>query len=363
MQITNCHVHLFTVEHVPAGFAHLAGRLARFGWSRQAMLFLLRHLDPFRRRDRFERYARIVEVSHRRSQEDVFGIVRGFYPHGTRFVVLPMDMEKMGAGRVRASIDEQHAELQRLRDKYPQELVPFVAVDPRREGAVEKAFILLENGGFRGIKLYPPLGYHPNHPRLRPLYAYVAERGIPVLSHCSRGGAHYRGPLTEEMLTDPVTGERLPRMTHTEYVVWATDPDNYVPILKDHPRLRLCLAHFGGSADWEAYLDDPWDASSDVRQKSWLAKIADLIRSGEHEGLYTDIAYTLFANEEYVHLLKVLLSDERLRSRVLFGSDFYVVEDAKLEERRLAVRLRSELGEDLFRAIGEENPRAYLGEA
>jgi uncharacterized protein len=70
----------------------------------------------------------------------------------------------------------------------------------------------------------------------------------------------------------------------------------------------------------------------------------------------------VFADEEYVHLLKVLLTDARVRSRVLFGSDFYVVEEARLEERRLALRVRSILGEELFWTIAEENPRRYLGE-
>ena len=41
--------------------------------------------------------------------------------------------------------------------------------------------------------------------------------------------------------------------------------------------------------------------------------------------LWTDIAYTLFANDEYLYLLKVLMSDERVSSRVLFGSAFYGV--------------------------------------
>jgi hypothetical protein len=64
-----------------------------------------------------------------------------------------------------------------------------------------------------------------------------------------------------------------------------------------------------------------------------------------------------------VHLLKVLLSNERVRRRVLFGSDFYVVEHAKLEERRMSLRVRSVLGEDVFRTIAYDNPREYLGES
>jgi uncharacterized protein len=63
------------------------------------------------------------------------------------------------------------------------------------------------------------------------------------------------------------------------------------------------------------------------------------------------------------YLLKVLLSDERLRRRVLFGSDFYVVESAELEERHQSVRVRAVLGEELWQALAHDNPRTYLGEA
>ena len=88
-----------------------------------------------------------------------------------------------------------------------------------------------------------------------------------------------------------------------------------------------------------------------------------MLKSGKYENLYVDVAFTVFADDEFVHLLKVLLVDERVRSRVLFGSDFYVVEDAKIEERRLGVRMRSVLGEELFRTISRVNPRSYLGDA
>ena len=54
-------------------------------------------------------------------------------------------------------------------------VLPFAAVDARRPGVVEETKRLIEEDGFRGIKLYPPLGYHPNDPLLRPLYAFAAE--------------------------------------------------------------------------------------------------------------------------------------------------------------------------------------------
>jgi uncharacterized protein len=362
MQITNCHVHTFTHAHVPNRFVPPPfGFLLRRRAIRLPVLAIVNFLD--RPRGRFARYAQVVERSYKSSQADVFDLVRSFYPRDTRFVVLPMDMAEMGAGAVERSIEEQHGELGELAARSDGLVIPFAAVDPRRDDVVEATRRLLGRG-FRGIKLYPPLGYHPNDPALAELYALAAREEIPVMSHCSRpAGVRYRGPVTERMRTDPVTGERL-GLSRDDLLTRFTDPDAYIPILEAYPDLRLCLAHFGGAADWRSYLEDPWGAgAASASQKSWLAKIVDLLKSERYENLYTDISYTVFADEEYVHLLKVLMSDERVARHVLFGSDFYVVEDAKLEERRIALRVRSLLGEDLFRLIAEENPRRYLGEA
>jgi predicted TIM-barrel fold metal-dependent hydrolase len=362
--ITNCHTHTFTHDHTPDNFAGpVASFLLRIAWFRRALLWIMRHVSS-KRRGKLTRYAQILHISYDcGSQEGVFELVKSYYPRDTRFVVLPMDMELMNAGRVKESIDVQHEQLGRLRDTYKELVIPFAAADARHDGVVEKTKRLIEEQGFRGIKLYPPIGYHPNDPALRPLYDYAVAHRIPVMTHCSRpASVQYRGEPTERMRIDPETGGRL-GLGREALLTFFTDPEAYVPILDARPTLTLCLAHFGGAGDWEDFLDDPWDATSPAGKKSWLAKIMDLIKSGKYENLYTDISYTIFANDEYLYLLEVLLSDERLARRVLYGSDFYVVESAELEERRRSVRVRAVLGEELWQAIAHDNPRSYLGEA
>ena len=87
--------------------------------------------------------------------------VRGFYPRDTKFVVLPMDMAFMGAGEVKSSLDAQHDELAELAQSADANVIPFVAVDPRRPGVVNSTIERLENG-FRGIKLWAVQGIpHP----------------------------------------------------------------------------------------------------------------------------------------------------------------------------------------------------------
>jgi uncharacterized protein len=361
VEIVNCHIHTFTEAHTPDRYLPWPAQdLVRLPGIRRIFFWLARVFDP-RRRSRLGRYAQIVETSYKKTQREVFEIVRGFYPEGTRFVVLPMDMTKMNAGGVRVGIDEQHRQVEALREAYPPGLVvPFAAVDPRHDGIVEKTIGLIEHHGFRGIKLYPPTGYHPFDRRLWPLYDYAEQHGVPVLTHTSRPAAvQFRGNPTREMLTDPETGEAL-RLGRFELLTRFTDPDAYRPLLRKHPQLRLCLAHFGGEGDWNRYLDRPWHSGT-AEEKSWLAKILDMIRSGDYPGLWTDVSYTLYANDEHVYLLRVLLSDPKVSARVLFGSDFYVVENAELEERRRSVRIRAVLGDELFRTIAETNPKAFLG--
>jgi uncharacterized protein len=384
VKITNCHVHTFTQAHTPDRFLPWpVPQLAQLPLARQAFIRFARLVDPGRKKP-LGRYAQIIDTSYQKTQLKIFEIARGFYPEGTRFVVLPMDMTKMNAGGVADDIDEQHAQLVVLRKRYPDIVVPFAAVDPRHERIVDKTIELIEQHGFRGLKLYPPTGYHPFDRRLWPLYDYAEEHNLPVLTHCSRpASVQYRGEPTVEMRRDPVTGEVL-NLERFELLTRFTDPDAYKPLLEKYPRLRVCLAHFGGEGDWTSYIDRPWHTDAEPAMKSrlaktldmlrfwhtetapatksWLAKILDMLRSPKYPNLWTDISYTLYANDEHVYLLKVLLSDPTVRDHVLFGSDFYVVANAELEERRRSLRIRALLGEEVFDTIARVNPMRFLGE-
>jgi predicted TIM-barrel fold metal-dependent hydrolase len=358
--ITNCHIHTFTHRHTPARFVPWpVPQLVGIPVVRRALSRLSRLVDRGRR-TAFRRYMEIVETSYQKCQRDVFRIVRGLYPE-TRFVVLPLDMTYLDAGPLELGIDAQHEELAGLRDELRDTLVPFAAVDPRHDDIREKTIRLIEDHDFRGIKLYPPTGFHPFDHRLWPLYEYAEAHGVPVLSHCNwPSSVQYRGKPSTEMLTDPVTCEVLD-LGREDLLIRFTDPDSCRPVLERFPRLRFCLAHFGGPTQWQRYLD-PSTANIDPPEANWLSKIVDMLRSEQFPNLWTDISFTLWADEEYVYLLKVLLADPLISRRVLFGSDFYVVDAEPLEERRQALRIRAVLGEELFDQIARENPSLYLGE-
>lgn len=362
--ITNCHTHTFLLDHVPRGFLPfgLTMALAALPFQR-TLVRVLRLLNPFHDRDRLSRYANFLDVGGRRSQSETFKIIQSYYPDDTRFVVLPMDMAFMGAGKPTIDIDQQHDELAAVAQRANGRVLPFLAIDPRRyddpDGQANLHDTLLhrfppdtapQHRVFRGIKLYTPLGYFPQDPRLAQMWAYCCEHDIPVMTHCSRGGIHSRHE----------TRARAARYT---------DPDNYREILKSHPGLRICLAHFGGIQNWTTYFENadsrrlvPVDAPlEDRRHINWLSKIIQLIECGDYPGLYTDISHTVFATQRFLPAIAAILhANPKVCAKTLFGSDYYMTETEKFDERYLSMQLRHTLGEDNFREISNVNPDQFL---
>lgn len=355
MPTYNCHTHTFTIEHVPADFlpfhlTPLINSLMKKSFLRKALRLLLGKINPFSNRDIFDRYANFVEVASEPSQREIFKRLRSYYPPDTRFIVLPMDMAYMDAEDensvpmdIPVDIYRQHQELADLRDDFPHQILPFAAVDPRRRGIPDHLKELVERHGFRGIKIYPLLGYPLNHKALYGdsngkggIYEYAQKRNIPIMVHCSKGGVRTRNK--------EISGN----------ILSYTDPDNYIEIMGDFPALRICAAHFGGEKEWQNYFRGK-------SEENWLSKILAIIRSGKYPNFYTDISYTIFTDKTYSVKLKNLLQDPKMQTQVLFGSDFYMIEAEKIKENELHKSLQRILGDNLFQQITEVNPKRYLG--
>jgi predicted TIM-barrel fold metal-dependent hydrolase len=254
----------------------------------------------------------------------------------------------MGKGRVSQKYEDQLKGLIEIKNDNPGRVFPFLAIDPRRKWNRDKVeeYIKL---GFCGIKLYPPHGFKPydksykeKYPQLLDIYAYLQEKQIPITAHCTPDGLQGRPYKDEDRIF--------------------ADPDNYKDLLDKYPKLKLCLAHFGGITEWDAYLNDPWEEND--KEKAWVSKIIDMIKLDDEDGkpkypnLYVDISYTAYNIQTHAYL-KVLLADDRLKNRVLFGSDFYVVQ-VETSERAFSIGLRGYLGEEVFDQIARVNPRKFL---
>lgn len=230
--------------------------------------------------------------------------------------------------------------------KHPLKFLPMFHYDPRRwqlKGKNVNADLLTKVMGdtalYLGFKMYTAQGYRPwdvrRLPTLKDFYAKCCLNSIPIMNHCTPGGArsheddHY---YNFEHPFDDENEEKAARegCTATQYFeknfvspeAWKKVLDSKVKIEGETKpvvlsNLRLCLAHFGGPKE---------------PGPEWSQQIIDMItrKDNMYPNLYTDISSS-FADNGFRKYFKELftgkLSDEqkkKMRSRILFGTDWYM---------------------------------------
>lgn len=362
-------------------------------------------------KDMFIRYLNFVKYGDRKSQEDVIKTMQYYYPKTTGFVFLTMDMEYMGAGLPPTRFEKQLTQLEGVKRNpaWKDIVYPFVFCDPRRlqptlsrETGIEPVFIgdafesklkqYLREKSYQGIKLYPALGYYPFDKRLKTVYDFAQQNDIPFITHCTVGAVHFKYELTDEERFHPFLKTTLPDIKPKDFQRYFTHPLNYECLLNrdllktywgedapDYSKLKICIGHWGGEEEWHNYIENAWSdvfhrkkssacpsleldnwlISEDKQYKnfSWFTIICDLMR--KYENVYADISYTL-EDARLLPLLKFTLqTDAKIRERVLFGTDFYLVSKA-ISEREFGINVRSFLGEELFHQIAVDNPTVFL---
>ena len=351
----NTHIHLFSDDDVPVDFLPFGlVKLIKISVVNFIIKKVLRNLIPFTNKDKFHRYQKYIKTGLKGSQKKVFEACFASYPTDTKFIVLPMDMAYMSAGKVPRNYEDQIKELEELKNTYPENIVPFFHVDPRREGVLEMLKNAVEKQGFMGVKLYPPLGYFPYDERMNVIYDYCQEKNIPVIAHCSPcGSVHYSGKkeTLKKMIREVNPNIDTKGKSVEDLCSMLTHPINYKTVMERFPNLRICAAHFGSDDQWERYLDKGYDINN------WFVIIKDMIQT--YPNFYTDISYTL-NKRKFFPLLKEILEIKTVRNKVLFGSDYYMVE-IESEEKRFGKELRKYIGEEYFQSIAIDNPKKFLG--
>lgn len=395
-----------------------------------------------------KRYLTIGRHAFYSTQSRIFQNLRYQYPDGTKFIILPMDMEAMDAGKVNKNYNEQLQELIQMKKsaKYGNIIYPFVFIDPRRKSIGNKIFFsytvvndevvldpdcmlkeLIEDHNFSGFKIYPALGYYPFDENLLALWKYAQQKNLPIMTHCIKGTIYYRGTKKKEWDTHPVfeqaIGEGLyeslllPETDNSEFCNNFTHPLNYLCLLKEElfikvlakvkdkkiqklfgytpncssltsnlSNLKICLAHFGGEEEWKRYFELDRDNYSTQVIKNptvgidffknktgaarpgkleqiwkgcdWYSIICSLML--QYDNIYADISYIAHDNTIHALLKRTLHSDnQKLRTRVLFGTDFYVVRNHKSEKQIMADTIGG-LTEEEFDLIARDNPKTYL---
>ena len=98
-------------------------------------------------------------------------------------VVLLIDTG-IGMGEPAFSIDEIYAIHGQLVERHSDNLIVFGGIDPRRGKHGQALFRKgIEEYGFQGLKLYPPMGFAIDDERLDYYYRLCDKHGLPVLIH------------------------------------------------------------------------------------------------------------------------------------------------------------------------------------
>ncbi len=209
------------------------------------------------------------------------------------------------------SFDEQASELAQLATTVNAlggvQIVPFLGVDPRGHSVDSlDAYVRQQVGKtlpFKGLKIYPPMGILPTDDRLRRVFDYCQDEGIPVLSHCSAGGAGVRGtnrsfadlahPLKWEDVLNRLAQRAQSGQTKT---------------------FRLCLAHF-----------DRLEAPDAVSWCDELMRLMQRFDGSSKVEVYSDVAFDVITGEARstygANVARV--RQLGLANRVLFGSDWW----------------------------------------
>lgn len=257
------------------------------------------------------------------------------YDHGTGFVVLPMDMHYMGAGKIKdkkGSFEFQMDELVKLKNDPIKKIYPFVFIDPRRvkdqsdflkisgdplTGQVTLSACLvkeyIEKHKLNGFKIYPALGYYPFDEELLLLWKYAADHQIPIMTHVIKGTVFYRDkkdknwdyhPVFEQYngVNYPTSSLILPELKNIDFSTNFTHPLNFLCLLEERllrkivkncrqeikdffgytddeaelkhnlSNLKVCMGHYGGDEEWEKY-----------QERDRLSQVSNMLRK-ERDG-------------------------------------------------------------------------------
>jgi len=188
---------------------------------------------------------------------------------------------------------------------------------------------------FAGIKLYPPLGFDPwpegDHEamaKVKLLYGTCSEKGIPLTTHGGGGGFVV------------VDRKRLAQVT---------DVGKWARVLAAYPDLTLNLAHF------------PTGRRERKRRERTLELVV------KYDNVYIDISCRATSEKYYRELRRLLdrlprADAEKLKSRILFGTDF-AVNLMWVDSYNRYVGLFSEtqvLTSEEKRAFCSQNPEQFL---
>lgn len=218
---------------------------------------------------------------------------------------------------------------------YPGRVLPFFAVNPRRDRDDDHHFELLRHGvqeqGFFGVKLYPSLGYEVETEAMERVLAYCVEKDLPITIHTSAGG-FFKSQATAQY----------------------SHPEHWADLLAAYPDLRICFAHCGGWGGLCGQVD---------HEAEWADRI--LAFTADYPNVHADISYHVQQMEDpatedaYFDALADHL-DGDLGDRIIFGTDSWLLR-LDMDDELYWKYFERKLGDAHFEKVATTNPRRFFG--
>jgi predicted TIM-barrel fold metal-dependent hydrolase len=355
--IFDIHCHVFNFDAVPDKFLGIRIPMSRrfFQFLENLLHNLIWHTDT----DPLSNIAYFINIGKSYTIEQIAEKLFGYYaPTKTIFCPLMMDMRPGIEGNQKAPYSEQIENMKNLRDCHPDQLLPFVALDPGNpdlNNIFSTAFD--EEHNFFGVKIYPSLGYLPSNPKLMQIYAVCEAKRIPVTTHCGGGTVH-----SSHCRIENIRGQRMDEnnqpiniienrwfLTGDNYAAYFNHPKNWEPVLYAFPKLKLNLAHFGGDTQWEKLVAG--------KNNTWVSRIMDMMV--RYENVFADFSFNISDHKIYDIFRKKIEDNDLIAERALYGSDYYMVV-TEGHFRSIKIDFITAMGDSVMQKIASENPKRFL---
>ncbi|MBN2284735.1 MAG: amidohydrolase [Deltaproteobacteria bacterium] len=187
-----------------------------------------------------------------------------------------------GIGEPEDTIDDINKVYGSIGKNYPDRIIPFAGVDPRRPGAVDILDRAVNDYGCKGLKYHPTSGFYPDGEESYRVLEKAEELGIPLLSHL--------GPISKPL--------------KSKYAM----PINLDAVVTDFPKLTVIGAHMAFS---------------------WWHQLVNLI-AAKATTFYADFSgMQVLARRnfgEFCHMLRAAF-DEAGAEKFLWGTDNPILEN------------------------------------
>ncbi|MEA3446756.1 MAG: amidohydrolase family protein [Bacteroidota bacterium] len=361
MPFTDIHTHIFNYKDVPNKYLgiRMPFKPKFLGKISKILHGTVKRKDT----DWLSKFAYFIDVIDDLNSDEVLRKIQKYYSNDSLIVTLMMDMHIGIGGTSHNNLQKQMDSVRDIRNNNKNRMLPFMAIDPRRHDALEifsKAFDKNGEYQFFGLKVYPSLGYLPSHPNLIKMFDICQDKRIPVLAHCSSATVHSSSGKIKDIegVTfnpdgsenyEPVSKRfRMPNKKQ-KFADFFNHPRNWEPVLEKYKKLNLCLAHFGG--------DDQWEKLVKGKTDNWVVRIIDLMY--RYENVYADFAYTLYNHNYASRLKQMILDNQIIADRTLFGSDYFMVV-TEGHFRNVLANFRTTMGDKIMHKIAKENAGRYL---